>query len=143
VENRQRRDRSEARLASNRPTGAGTEALYRSREGAAVLRVAIRNVLPDKVDRLRDWMLEVDGPRRREAIATLVDEGCRSERAYLIDGARGPVLVYVMDVEDVAQSEIAASRSSHPIDADHKAVLTETLGDHVPAELLLDLVANE
>jgi len=33
-----------------------------------VLRVAIRNVLPDKVDRLRDWMLEVDGPRRREAM---------------------------------------------------------------------------
>ena len=103
-----------------------------------MLRVAIRNVLPDKVDRLRDWMLEVDGPRRREAIATLVDEGCRCERAYLIDGAHGPVLVYVMEVADVGQSEVAATRSSHPIDADHKAVLTETLGEHVPADLLVD-----
>jgi len=108
-----------------------------------VLRVAIRNILPDKVDSLPDWMHEVDGPRRREATATLVDEGCRCERAYLINGAHGPVLVYVMEVEDVAQSEVAASRSSHPIDADHKAVLTETLGEHVRAELLLDLVANK
>ena len=108
-----------------------------------MLRVAIRNILPDKVDSLRDWMHEVDGPRRREATATLVDEGCRCERAYLIDGAHGPVLVYVMEVEDAARSEVAASRSSYPIDADHRAVLNDTLGDHVPAELLLDLVANK
>jgi hypothetical protein len=106
-----------------------------------VLRVAIRYVLPDEADRLRDWLREVAGPRRKEALATLIDEGCRHEQAYLIDGANGPVVVSVMEVEDVEQSKLAASRSAHAIDAEHRRVLAQTLGAEVPAELLLDLMA--
>jgi Family of unknown function (DUF6176) len=84
-------------------------------------------------------MQEVDGPRRQEALATLFDEGCRHEQAYLIDGADGPVVVHIMEVEDVERSKVVGARSSHSIDEDHKVVLSQTLGDQVPAELLLDL----
>jgi len=107
-----------------------------------VLRVAIRSVLPDEVDRLRSWLREVDGPRRHEALATLIDEGCRHEQVYLIEGANGPVVVYVMEVEDVELSKSVGASSRHAIDADHKRILSQTLGDRVPAQLLLDLIAD-
>lgn len=108
-----------------------------------MLRVAIRRVLPDEVDRLRAWLREVDGPRRQEALSTLVDEGCRHEQAYLIEGADGPVMVYVMEVEDIERSRSVGRDSRHAIDTDHRRVLSQTMGDPVPAELLLDLVADE
>ncbi|HUC12922.1 MAG TPA: DUF6176 family protein [Acidimicrobiales bacterium] len=106
-----------------------------------MLRVAIRKVRPDQVGALREWMQQANGPRREEALATLIDEGCRHEQAYLIDGADGPVIVYVMEVADVEESERAAEASAHPIDTDHKRVMALALGDRVPAELLLDLTA--
>jgi hypothetical protein len=55
-----------------------------------MLRVAIRRVNPGRADELREWLAEVNGPRRVEALATLFDEGCTHEQAYLIEGAEGP-----------------------------------------------------
>jgi hypothetical protein len=106
-----------------------------------MLRVAIRYVHPEHVDDLRQWLRTVDGPRREEALATLVDETCTHEQAFLIEGKEGPVVVYVMEVEDVERSRQAAEGSSHPIDADHRRVMRRALGDAVPAEVLLDLHA--
>lgn len=104
-----------------------------------MLRVAVRRVHPDKVDLLRDWLAQVHGPRRDEALATLVDEGCRHEMAFLMDGADGPVVIYVMEVEDVEASRAENVQSMHPIDADHKRVMTEAVGEPLQLELLLDL----
>jgi len=81
----------------------------------------------------------VNGARRAEALATLVDEGSRHETATLIDGGDGPVLVDVMEVDEGEQSKTAALESSHPIDAEHKRVMQTAVGDAVPSELLLDL----
>ncbi len=106
-----------------------------------MIRVAIRKVRPGQVGALREWMRQANGPRRAEALATLVGEGCRHEQVYLLEGADGPVIVYVMEVDEVEQSEQVAEVSSHPIDAEHKRVMALTLGDWVPAELLLDLRA--
>jgi hypothetical protein len=104
-----------------------------------MLRVAIRHVHPEHVNDLREWLRTVDGPRREEALATLVDETCTHEQAFLIEGKDGPVVVYVMEVEDVERSRQAAERSSHLIDADHRRVMRRALGDAVPVEVLLDL----
>jgi hypothetical protein len=104
-----------------------------------MLRVAIRKVRADHIDLLREWLGQANGPRRQEALATLVDEGCRHEQAYLIDGADGPVMVYVMEVVEVGRPERAAEFSPHPIDADHKRVMSLALAGQVNAELLLDL----
>lgn len=104
-----------------------------------MLRVAIRHVHADKVDELRDWLQTVNGPRRAEALATLVDETCGHEQVLLIEGKDGPVVVYVMEVADVERSRRAAEQSSHPIDADHRRVIQRAVGDAVPSEMLLDL----
>jgi hypothetical protein len=104
-----------------------------------MLRVAIRHLRPAYVDDLRKWLQTFNGPRRNEALATLVDETCTHEQAFLIEGKEGPVVVYVMEVADVEQSRRAPERSSHLIDADHRRVMQRALGDAVPSELLLDL----
>ena len=104
-----------------------------------MLRVAIRQVNPGRADQLREWLAEVNEPRREEALATLVEEGCTHEQALLIEGAEGPVIVYVMEVEDVEVSKAAAQSSEHPIDADHKRVMEQAVGEPLHAELLLDI----
>jgi hypothetical protein len=105
----------------------------------SMLRVAIRHVNPGRADQLREWLKEVNGPRREEALASLIDEGCTHEQAFLIEGAEGPVVVYVMEVDDVETSQVAARTSEHPIDADHKRLMEEAVGETIPSELLLDL----
>jgi hypothetical protein len=105
-----------------------------------MLRVAIRHVNPGHADELRDWLAEVNGPRRPEALETLVDEGCTHEQVFLVEGKDGPVVIYVMEVGDVRVSRQAARSSTHQIDADHELVIGRAIGDDVPSELLLDLL---
>jgi hypothetical protein len=104
-----------------------------------MLRVTVRHVKPDHVDLLRNWLSEVGGPRRDEALATLANEGCTHEQALLVNGADGSFLVYVMEVEDVERSRQAVANSEHEIDAEHRRVMDLALGSDLPAELLLDL----
>jgi hypothetical protein len=104
-----------------------------------MLRVSIRRVRPESADQLREWLAEVNGPRREEGLASLVDEGCTHEQTFLIEGAEGPVVIYVMEVDDIEASQEAARSSQHLIDADHKRVMDQALGDSLPCELLLDL----
>jgi hypothetical protein len=108
-----------------------------------MLRVAIRHVDPAQVEELRRWLAEANGPRRRETLATLVEEGCTHEQAFLIEGNEGPVVIYVMEVEDVERSREVFGSSQHQIDADHKRVMQAAVRGPVAAELLLDLVAND
>ena len=58
--------------------GRGHGESWRKRpcQALRMLRVAIRRVNPGRADELREWLAEVSGPRREEALATLVDEGC-------------------------------------------------------------------
>jgi hypothetical protein len=58
-----------------------------------------------------------------------------------MEGKEGPVVVYVMEVEDIERTrEVAASSNiqSTPI----TRVMQAAVGGPVSAELLLDLVAN-
>jgi hypothetical protein len=104
-----------------------------------MLSVSLRRVKPGHLDELRQWFKTVNGQRRDEAIATLAHEGCRHEQAYLLSDSEGPLLLYVMEVEDVERSSEVVGTSSHPIDADHLRVMTQAVGDSVETELVLDL----
>ncbi len=92
-----------------------------------------------QVERLRAWLDEVGGTRRKEAIATLADEGCHHELGLLVRIDGSWVLVYVMEVDDLERSKEAAVLSTHSIDAQHKEIMGEALGEEVPIEVLLDL----
>jgi hypothetical protein len=93
-----------------------------------MLRVALPRVHPEHLDELRAWLATANGPRRAEALATLADEGCRHEQVYLLEDAQGPVLLYVMEVEDVERSRQSVKTSRHPIDPDRQQVMGLAVG---------------
>jgi hypothetical protein len=107
-----------------------------------MLRVSLRRVKPDHLDELRQWFKTANGPRRIEALATLSGEGCRHEQAFLFSDSEGPMLLYVMEVENVEHSRQAAESSQHPIDEDHRLVMNRALADTVEAKLVLDLIPD-
>jgi hypothetical protein len=107
-----------------------------------MLQLMVRRVHAEHVEMLRDWLAQVGGPRRAEALRTLVDETIRHEMALLIETTEGPMLVYAIEVEDPVQSRRAAERSSHQIDADHRRVMGAALLEEIPSEVLLDLRSN-
>jgi hypothetical protein len=99
-------------------------------------------VKPDHLDELRQWFKTVNGPRRDEALATLSDEGCRHEQAIFFSDSEGPVLLHVMEVENIEQSRQVAESSRHPIDADHRRMMASALDDTVEVETILDLIQD-
>ena len=103
-----------------------------------MLRIRIRRVLPEKVDRLRAWLSELT-TRADEVRATFIDETVRHEQAFILELREGPVLVYAIEQESVAKGKAAYANSSHAIDAEHKSVMSECLGERVEPELLYDV----
>ena len=114
-----------------RPGGTG----YR----LSMIRLAVRKVLPNEEQDLREWLANLNGPRSEEALETLGDEGCTHETALLVQTSDGPLLVYAMEVEDEQRSRDAAKVSSHAIDADHRRAMDRALGDAPELETVLDL----
>jgi hypothetical protein len=103
-----------------------------------MLQVTVRRVRPEKVERLKAWLAEAER-RADEVRETFRQEGVRHEQALLVETSDGPLLVYVGEMEDVEAAQRVFAASELPIDAEHKAVLTEVLGERVPTTTLLDL----
>jgi hypothetical protein len=80
--------------------------------------------------------------RRDEVVETFRAEGTRHESAYLLQGASGPVLVYVQQVDDPEQARRAFAASQLPIDLQHKQVMAEVREGRANVELLFDLSAG-
>jgi hypothetical protein len=104
-----------------------------------VIQLSVRKVNPEHLELFRHWMAQIDGPRRAEALATLMNEGCTHEIAALIEGPDGPIVIYAMEIESVERSRNAAENSTYAIDKDHYSVMERATGDRVPLEILLDL----
>lgn len=104
-----------------------------------MLRISVRAVLADEVEVLRRWFDEVQGPRRDEALRTLVDETCRHEQAILVFHGDQPLLVYAMEVDDEQQAARSAVSGTHPIDVEHRAVMRRVVRSAPPQEVVLDL----
>ena len=104
-----------------------------------MIHLAVRRVNPEHLELLREWMTELNGPRREEALATLGDEGCSHELAVLVQSSDGPLLIYAMEVESIERSRRAADNSTHAIDKEHRAVMERAVSDRPSLERLLDL----
>jgi len=104
-----------------------------------VIHLAVRRVNPEHLELFREWMAQLNGPRREEALATLDDEGCSHELAVLVEGPDGPLVIYAMEVESIEKSRDAADSSTHRIDKEHRAVMDKAVGERPSLEKLLDL----
>ena len=103
-----------------------------------MLQVAISRVHPEKEARLRAWLAEL-GSRVDEVRETFRDETVRAEQAYVVAGSEGPLLIYVIEAEDLEQGARAYASSRHRIDAEHRAVMRECLADSPKIEPLYDV----
>lgn len=102
-----------------------------------MLRVVFRKVREGQVDRVREWMAELNG-RSDEVLATFAQEGVRHEAAYLLQTLEGPVLVYAVEAEDVERARRVAEASTLPIDLEHRRVMGETLAGPADVEPLYE-----
>jgi uncharacterized protein with GYD domain len=103
-----------------------------------MLRVVIERIRPDKEQRLRAWLAELNS-RAAEVRETFRDETVRAEQAYIVTGQEGPLLVYVIEADDLARGAKAFADSSHRIDAEHKAMMRECLAGSLKLEPLYDV----
>ena len=103
-----------------------------------MLRVWISRIRPDKESRVRAWLAEL-GTRSDEVRATFVDETVRAEQAFIIAGDTGPLLIYVIEAEDIERGAQAFATSTHKIDAEHNAVMRECLAEPLQLVPLYDL----
>ncbi len=95
-----------------------------------MIKVSIRRIRPEKEQRLRAWLAELNS-RAEEVRETFRGETVRAEQAYIVPGDTGPLLVYVMEAEDFERGSKAFATSHHKIDAEHKDVMRECLGESV------------
>jgi Family of unknown function (DUF6176) len=102
-----------------------------------MLELHFRLVKADEVERLREWMAELNG-RMDEVRETFRNETVRHEVAYLIRGSEGPILVYAIEAEDPDHGHRAAATSTLPIDVQHREVMGSVLEGPAQAEWLYE-----
>lgn len=105
--------------------------------GSGVRCVKIK-LKPDSLPRVRAWAAEIDA-RRTEALATLQDEGVVLESFFLDSGEHGDYLIGYIRAGSLEKAADAVRRSTHDIDAPHKAFQKDTWETGERLELLVDL----
>ena len=88
--------------------------------------------------KLREWLSELMR-RQDEVRETFKQETVRHEQGYLLQLNNGTALIYIVEAEDLEQASKAYKNSTLPIDAEHRNIMNQTLGDRIPAELLYDV----
>jgi len=106
-----------------------------------MLRVWISRIRAGKEVRVRQWLAELTS-RADEVRETFRDETVRAEQAYIVPGEGGPLLLYVIEAEDLEQGSRAFASSTHRIDAEHKAVMRECLDEPLALRPLYDMTAK-
>jgi hypothetical protein len=103
-----------------------------------MLRVAIRPIRPEKEGRLRAWLEELN-TRADEVRQTFREETVRAEQAFVVAGATGPLLIYVMEAEDFERGSKAFADSRNDIDREHREVMRECLAESSPIVPIYDV----
>lgn len=77
-----------------------------------------------------------------EVRETFVQETVEREMAFLLEGRDGPVLVYVIEAEDMEQCQRVVRERPFPIDLEHREVMMSVLEGPAQVETLLDVFAR-
>jgi hypothetical protein len=93
---------------------------------------------PNSLDKVREWATEITR-RQNEALATLRDESIFIESFFLEQATDGNYLIAYVRAESLEQSQKAVAKSTHAIDAYHKAFKKECWEGGERLELLVDL----
>lgn len=99
----------------------------------------MRRLKPELRESVEQWLAEVNGPRRSEAIETLRAEGVTHETAAILDTSDGPIIVYAMETDDIDRARAVGAASAHPIDQRHHEVMRAADNGPAPYSLVLDI----
>jgi hypothetical protein len=102
-----------------------------------MIRLAFYRVRPDKLDRLKAWLIEV-AQRPDEVRESFTEGGITHELAHLIVTANGPMLVAAVEHTDWEAASESSRRSTLPLNVEHEAVMGEVLDGVVETTVLLD-----
>ncbi|AYG02916.1 DUF6176 family protein [Gryllotalpicola protaetiae] len=104
-----------------------------------MINLTIRRLHDDQVQTVIDWLAEVDGPRRDEAIETLVAEGVRHETAAVLRTGDGSYLIYAMEADDFERVRAVGAASDADIDKKHHEVMAAALTGRSDVTRVLDI----
>jgi hypothetical protein len=102
-----------------------------------MIRLAVYRVRPDKLDRLKAWLIEV-AQRPDEVRESFTEAGITHEQAHLIVTADGPMLIAAVEQTDGEAVSESSRRSTLPLNVEHEAVMAEVLDGVVETTVLLD-----
>jgi len=102
-----------------------------------MLKVTIRMVKPGEEERVRAWMAELM-TRKDEVRETFKQEKVRHEQAILLPVEGGMALIYAIEAEDIDYVYEAYEKSTLKIDAEHKVIMGQVLGELASSELLYE-----
>jgi len=104
-----------------------------------MIGLSVRLLKEDQVQKVVDWLAEVDGPRRAEAVRTLIAEGVRHEVASILRTGAGTFLIYAMESDDLERAQAVGAASDAEIDRKHHAVMAEAVAARPDVTQLLSI----
>jgi hypothetical protein len=107
-----------------------------------MLSVQLNKIRPGREAELRSWLAELTR-RREEVVETFRHEGVRHEQAFILEAKEGPLLLYVMELEDPERAREVYRASQLPIDLEHRRVMADVLGGHVDLVPIHDCAVDD
>ena len=103
-----------------------------------MLRIWVHRIRPEKEDRLRAWLSELN-MRAGEVRESFRLAGIHAEQAAVVPSGGGLLLVYVSDAEDQRQAAQTFEASQLAIDHEHRRVLEECIEETLDAIPVYDV----
>ena len=103
-----------------------------------MLQVNMFRVKQGKEGELREWLLELN-TRSAEVKQSFHDESVRGEQGFIVPTSDGPILVYVIEAENIERGRQAYATSTHEIDRQHKEIMSECLGESLHLTPIYDV----
>lgn len=104
-----------------------------------MINLTVRRLHDDQVENVAEWLTEVNGPRRDEAIRTLIAEGVDHEVAAILRTGDGAFLIYAMESDDLEHAREVGAASEAEIDTTHHEVMAAALAERPDVTRLLSI----
>ena len=107
-----------------------------------MINLTIRRLKDDQVENVVEWLAEVNGPRRSEAIRTLVADGVDHETAAILRTGDGTFLIYAMETDDLERARKVGAASEAEIDKKHHEIMSAAFHERPDVTRVLSIAAE-
>lgn len=104
-----------------------------------MINLTVRRLKGDQVENVVEWLAEVNGPRRNEAIRTLIAEGVDHETAAILRTGDGVFLIYAMETDDPDRARAVGAASEAEIDKKHHEIMSAAIDGRADVTSVLSI----